>query len=54
MRPRLCRKCHAPATHVEVSYRNACIIKLDGTLQRFIEPLNVFWCKYHYGPKEGT
>jgi transcriptional regulator NrdR family protein len=50
-RPRLCRECHAPATHVEVEERPAAVLKRDGTMRRFTETVNVFWCAQHSGMK---
>lgn len=47
--PRVCRECHEPATHGEVEQRPAAVIKLDGTIRRFIEPVTVYWCADHTG-----
>lgn len=48
-RPRLCRECHAPATHVEVTQRPAAVLRLDGSIRRFAERVSVFWCDSHSG-----
>jgi|GEM_PF-5354182 len=47
--PRRCRECHTPATHAEREQRSAATLKLDGTLHRFSEALNVYWCDDHTG-----
>ena len=50
-RPRLCRECHAPATHAEIETRPAMVLKLDGTKVRFTETVTVYWCDEHTGIK---
>lgn len=49
MRPRLCRQCHARATHVEIQARPTVTIYMDGTVERDVENVSVYWCDQHSG-----
>lgn len=49
MRPRRCRQCHVPATHVEITQRPECRISRDGVVTRWTGEVHVFWCPVHFG-----
>lgn len=46
-----CRECHVTATYGEVEQRPAAVLHLDGTIERFVEIVTVYWCDNHSGIK---